>query len=255
MNYNYNLLWLTDKFDRGENLKYLFFGGHSNSLNEPVGKFCLSQWFELPFLLDGVTYNTAEHWMMANKALLFNDTATYLKVINAKTPGEAKELGRQVIGFDEVLWRAKRYDIVVKGNIHKFNQHPAFADFLINTKERILVEASPIDKIWGIGLAKDAERIDNPYFWNGQNLLGFALMEVRDFLKSFGSFKYNEYPMPLPWRDFPKIDPHDMFWRMGKGEDMISKFAQYFDKLSVHDQTIFKLVNPTPHNWSHFYDD
>jgi ribA/ribD-fused uncharacterized protein len=255
MNYNYNLQWLTNKFDWGENLKFLFFWGHSNNLNELVGKFCFSQWFELPFLLDGIIYNTAEHWMMANKALLFGDTDTYLKIINANSPGEAKELGRKVIGFDEQTWVENRYDIVVKGNIHKFNQHPAFADFLLNTKERILVEASPVDKIWGIGLSKDAEQIDNPHFWNGENLLGFALMEVRDFFKAFGSFKYIECTLPLPWKTFPKIDPHDMFWRMGKGEDMLTRFAQYYNSLSLHDQTIFKLVNPAPYSWSNFYDD
>jgi len=164
MTYNYNLDWLINKFDQGEILKFLFFWEHSNNSKEQVGKFFFSQWFELPFVVDNTTYQTAEHWMMANKALLFNDMNTHQKIINAKSPGEAKELGRQILGFEEQIWVANRYDIVVNGNIHKFNQHPEFASFLINTKGRILVEASPVDKIWGIGVSKDAEQIDNPYF-------------------------------------------------------------------------------------------
>jgi ribA/ribD-fused uncharacterized protein len=184
MLYNYNLSWLINKFDWGEALKFIFFWGHSNKSNERVGKFSFSQWFELPFIVDGTTFKTAEHWMMAKKALLFADSNTYQRIITAESPREAKELGRHVLGFDEQVWNLNKYDIVVKGNLHKFNQHPAFADFLINTEDRILVEASPVDKIWGIGLSKDHEHIDNPYFWSGENLLGFALMEVRDFLRT-----------------------------------------------------------------------
>jgi len=253
MTYNYNLEWLTNKFDQGEPLKFLFFWGHSNALKEQVGKFCFSQWFELPFIVDGLTYKTAEHWMMANKALLFNDLKTHQKVIRAKSPGEAKELGRQVLGFDEQIWVANRFGIVVNVNIHKFNQHPEFVNFLINTKERILVEASPIDKIWGIGLSKDAEHIDNPYFWNGQNLLGFALMEVRDFFIKFGIFTHFDSPVAPPWKVYPQIDPLDMFWRMGNGEDTISKFVRYFNSLKDYDKTFFRLCNPAPYNWGNFY--
>jgi ribA/ribD-fused uncharacterized protein len=249
----YNLKWLTNKFDQNESLKFLFFWGHSNTLKEQVGKFCFSQWFELPFVVDNITYQTAEHWMMANKALLFNDLKSYQKIVNAKSPGEAKELGRQVIGFDEQIWVANRYTIVVNGNIHKFNQHPLFADFLINTKDRILVEASPVDKIWGIGLSKDAEQIDNPYFWNGQNLLGFALMEARDFLAKFGCFKYINSLVTPPWKAYPEIDPLDLFWSMGNGENALAKFLHHYGSLSERAKTIFRLSNPTPYDWSGFY--
>jgi ribA/ribD-fused uncharacterized protein len=254
MTYYYNLKWLTDKFDQGEILKFLFFWGHSNTLKEQVGKFCFSQWFELPFTVDGINYQTAEHWMMANKALLFDDINTYQKIISANSPGEAKELGRQILGFDEQIWATNRYAIVVNGNIHKFNQYTQFADFLINTKDRILVEASPIDKIWGIGLSKDTEHIDNPYFWNGQNLLGFALMEVRDFLTKFDCFNYINSTVTPPWKSYPQIDPHDLFWRMGNGEDMIHQFEKYYDTFSERDQIIFRLSNPTPYKWNNFYD-
>lgn len=255
MIYNYSLEWLTQNFDKGELLKFLFFWGHSHSLNEKVGKFCFSQWFELPFVVESVSYKTAEHWMMANKALLFGDQNIYKKIIKAKSPGEAKELGRQVLGFDEQIWVENRYKIVVIGNIHKFNQHTQFANYLINTNDRILVEASPLDKIWGIGLSKDAEQIDNPYFWNGQNLLGFALMEVRAFLMKFGQFEYINSLVAPPWKVFPKIDSNDLFWRMGEGEDVINEFVCYYDSFSDRDKVIFRLSNPTPYNWANFYGE
>ncbi|MFC0518194.1 NADAR family protein [Mucilaginibacter angelicae] len=184
----YTLQWLIDKHHNDEPLKYLYFWGHTNKHNEEAGKFCFSQWYELPFTVDGATYNTAEHWMMAQKAFLFEDLKTYEKIINAVKPGEAKELGRQVTGFDETRWTEYRYKIVVTGNIHKFNQHPQFAEYLLNTGDRILVEASPVDKIWGIGMAQDNDQITNPNNWRGLNLLGFALMEVRDFLREPGHF-------------------------------------------------------------------
>ena len=253
MAYSYSLEWLISKFDNGETLKFLFFWGHSNTLNQQVGKFCFSQWYELPFKVDGIIYKTAEHWMMANKALLFDDLQTYHKIIAVNSPAEAKELGRQVLGFDEMVWGGARYDIVVKGNIHKFNQHPLFAEFLINTKERVLVEASPIDKIWGIGLSKDAEQIDNPYFWSGLNLLGFALMEARDFLTTFGHFDYINSFVVLPWNAYPEIAPLDLFWRMGKGQDLIVEFSNYYDSLNDNDKVIFRLSNPAPNHWKTFY--
>ena len=255
MKNSYNLEWLINKFDQSESLEFLFFWGHSNKSKQQVGKFCFSQWFELPFVVDGIAYQTAEHWMMANKALLFNDLKSQQKIINAKSPGEAKELGRWVLGFDEQIWAASRFDIVVKGNIHKFNQHPQFADFLINTKDRVLVEASPIDKIWGIGLAENTEQIDNPYFWNGINLLGFALMEVRDFFLTHGHFKYLESTTTPPWKAYPEIDPRDLFWRMGIGEDIIIEFSRYYNLLSDGEKTLFRLSNPEPFEWENFYSE
>lgn len=183
MTTNYNINWLKEKFERGDTLKYIFFWGHTNKFNEEVGKFCFSQWFECPFTVDNIAYKTAEHWMMAQKALLFNDKNIFDKIINCDKPGEAKDLGRQVIGYDEQTWNNRKFEIVKLGNIHKFNQHPKLADFLLKTDNRILVEASPVDIIWGIGLSPDSNEIENIYAWRGQNLLGFALMAARDVLK------------------------------------------------------------------------
>lgn len=118
--------------------------------------------------------------MMAEKAALFGDEATRRRILDAPNPGAAKVLGREVRGFDDAVWVAHRYGIVVRGTAAKFAQSPDLGAFLRATDTRVLVEASPVDRIWGIGLARDDERAGNPLRWRGLNLLGFALMEVRD---------------------------------------------------------------------------
>lgn len=225
-----------------------------NKNNEEVGKFCFSQWFESPFTVDNINYKTAEHWMMANKALMFGDRNIFEKVIRCDKPGEAKELGRQVIGYDDQTWNKKKFEIVKIGNIHKFNQHPKFTDYLLKTDNRILVEASPVDTIWGIGLSQDSKDIENIYAWRGQNLLGFALMATRDFLKTFGHFKPLDNSNQPPWTKFPNVDSNDMFWRMGKGEDYLMEFSKYYQNLTDREKTIYKLINPQPYEWTGFYD-
>ena len=179
----YDLDWLIENFDKGKRLKYLFFWGHQKSKSGELTSSCFSQWWTSPFQVDNVKYNTAEHWMMAQKALLFNDKEVYRKIILASSPAEAKALGRQVKNFNENIWIDNRSKIVVEGSLEKFRQHADLKYFLLNTKERVLVEASPVDKIWGIGLTADSEKAENPKRWNGLNLLGFALMEVRDILR------------------------------------------------------------------------
>ncbi len=130
-------------------------------------------------MVEGRHYRTAEHYMMAEKARLFGDSLAFDRVLASPTPGAAKAVGREIVGFDERIWLAQRFQIVVDANFAKFTQNPALGDFLANTGYRVLVEASPVDAIWGIGLAADDPRAADPLAWNGLNLLGFALMEVR----------------------------------------------------------------------------
>ena len=163
--------------------KFLFFWGHQPNEDGSISKTCFSQWWLSSFEVDNVTYKTAEHWMMAKKAELFKDHAVLEKILQAKSPAEAKKLGRQVMNYHENLWLAARFEIVKEGNHHKFSQNPELKTFLLNTKNRILVEASPVDAIWGIGMAGDHKDVMNPEKWRGLNLLGFALMEVRDELE------------------------------------------------------------------------
>lgn len=180
---HYDLEWLKSSLQKGESHKYLSFWGHTPKMGEETGKFVFSQWYRSPFVVDGITFTTTEHWMMAQKALLFNDKEVYEKILLADKPGEAKELGRQVANFEEETWVANRYSIVKEGNWHKFSQNPVLKDYLLATGNRVLVEASPVDRIWGVGLAVDKPQIENPFAWRGLNLLGFALMEVRDGLR------------------------------------------------------------------------
>lgn len=180
----YTIDWLIKKWERDEPLKFIFFWGHTGNNNTVVEKNCFSQWFESPFTVNDITYKTAEHWMMAHKALLFNDSENFEKIIHCNKAAEAKKLGREIMAYNEEIWNTHKYDIVKQGNIHKFSQHPKLAEFLLNTDPRIIVEASPVDTIWGIGLSQDDENIQNIYAWRGENLLGFALMEVRDILRN-----------------------------------------------------------------------
>lgn len=157
---------------------YIFFWGHQPKGNQPIGKWCLSQWFPASFVIDDVTYPTAEHFMMAEKARLFGDMTTLAQILEAPQPGAAKALGRQVQGFDDAVWAQQRFDIVVRGNRAKFDQNEVLQSYLLSTSEKILVEASPTDTIWGIGLAETDRRVYDPRQWRGSNLLGFALMKV-----------------------------------------------------------------------------
>ena len=195
---NYNLDWLKQQFDNEVNLKYVFFWGNRKN-QSGVSSSCFSQWYESPFIIDGITYKTAEHWMMAQKALLFGDNNMSEKIITVNSPAEAKKLGREVSDFDENLWNKHRYEIVQYGNIYKFNQNKELGEFLMNTNTRVLVEASPVDQIWGIGLSKDSQDIYNVYNWRGLNLLGFALMEVRDYFMENGFFDASERKIDKTW--------------------------------------------------------
>jgi ribA/ribD-fused uncharacterized protein len=170
---------LRSRFNAGEKLKYVFFWGHQSS-KKGVTASCFSQWFGAPFVVDGQRYPTAEHFMMAEKAALFGDEATRAQVLQAPNPGAAKALGRQVRGFDDAAWLENRFSIVIRANEAKFSQNAQLGLFLKQTGSRVLVEASPVDRIWGVGLAQNDEKVNNPNLWRGLNLLGFALMQVRD---------------------------------------------------------------------------
>lgn len=175
--------------------KYLLFWGHQPGADGAIGKSCFSQWFEAGFEVDGQHYPTAEHFMMAEKARLFGDAPARSRILAARTPAEAKQLGRGVQGFDDARWEAARFDIVVRANQAKFSQNPALRDYLLATGDRVLVEASPVDRIWGIGLAATDPRALDPRAWCGLNLLGFALMQVRDRLNEAASASVRE-PQP-----------------------------------------------------------
>jgi ribA/ribD-fused uncharacterized protein len=170
---------LTARIAAGLNPRFLFFWGHTPKQPGVVGQECLSQWFPASFELEGEHFRTAEHYMMWSKARLFGDEAMAREVLAAATPAEAKKFGRAVSHFDEHVWRQQRFEIVTRASVAKFSQNPELGAFLRGTGNRVLVEASPRDCIWGIGLGAKNERAQDPAQWRGLNLLGFALMQAR----------------------------------------------------------------------------
>ena len=182
----YTLESLQQDYKKGKPLKFLLFWGHTPSSDGCIGKTCLSQWWKSDFAIDADSYCCMEQYMMAEKARLF-DSAMVRDIMSCKDPKKIKMLGRKVKNFDESLWVQKRSSIVLNGNFAKFSQNDELKKFLISTQKRVLVEASPYDKIWGIGMSADDEKPENPLYWKGRNLLGFALMEVRDELVRIGN--------------------------------------------------------------------
>lgn len=174
---------IIERFNKGERLKYVFFWGHGKTSDESITKTCLSQWWDCSFTVDGIEYNTAEQYMMAQKAVLFGDEKIRASIMAASHPKQYKDLGRKISGFKQDVWDKNCCDIVVKGNVAKFSQNEDLKAFLLNTNTRVLVEASPYDKIWGIGMGADDTRCENPTLWNGTNFLGFCLMEARDIIR------------------------------------------------------------------------
>ncbi|KAF2458069.1 hypothetical protein BDY21DRAFT_343545 [Lineolata rhizophorae] len=149
---------------------------------EPYG--FLSQWFECPFEHEGVTYKTAEMWMMVQKAKLFGDDDVAEQMLVTTEPKEHKALGRKVRNFHRPKWDEHKERIVEEGNWWKFTNNKGVArmiDLLLETDDRELVEASPFDRIWGIGFGAGSA-CQNRHKW-GENLLGKALMKVRDRLR------------------------------------------------------------------------
>lgn len=184
--------------------QFLFFYGAKTDFDQ-VGKECLSQWYECDFTVDCIRYHTVEQYMMAQKALLFNDKESYHKIMTANNPREYKAIGRKIKGFNQDVWDERKYDIVYKGNYAKFSQNEALGCFLEHTGETVLVEASPFDGIWGINMSEDNPDIYTPEKWNGQNLLGFVLMDVRDSFSNILSDETKNIVFERIDRDYMKF--------------------------------------------------
>jgi ribA/ribD-fused uncharacterized protein len=139
-----------------------------------------SQWHPSPFQIDEIWYNCAEQYMMAEKARLFGDNGALQKIMSSVEPYDQKRYGRTVIGFDPEIWNKHAKDIVYKASYAKYTQNEYFKKELLATEGTILVEASPEDRIWGIGLRKTDIRALKRETWNGTNWLGETLTKVRD---------------------------------------------------------------------------
>ena len=139
-----------------------------------------SQWTKSKFTIGGLTFNTAEQYMMYRKALLFDDQDIASKIMATGNPKVQKALGRRVRNFDQQVWQNVATDVVYKGNYAKFTQNRQLLEVLLATSGTTLVEASPRDKIWGIGLDEATARSTSPDKWPGKNLLGIVLTQVRE---------------------------------------------------------------------------
>ncbi len=142
----------------------------------------LSQWEESEFEVDGIKYNCAEQYMMASKAKLFGDEDTLAQIMAAEHPRDQKKLGRQVKGFNADRWNAIAREVVYEGNYAKFTQNSDLLEKLLATKGRTLVEASPYDCIWGIGMREGEPGIEDRNNWKGTNWLGEVLTGLREDL-------------------------------------------------------------------------
>jgi len=180
----YSRTQLEDALRAKRDVKFLFFWGHQPAKDGRITASCFSQWWPAPFTVDAILYPTAEHWMMAHKARLFGDADAASRILTAQSPKMAEQLGRKVQGFDEATWDREKWRIVSDGSVHKFQQNKPLGDFLLSTGDLVLVEASPVDTVWGIGLNADDARARDPALWRGENLLGFALMIARDKLRA-----------------------------------------------------------------------
>ena len=162
------------KFDNYyETDKYIFF----------YGSF-YSQWAKYKIDIGGVDYCCNEQYMMAEKAKLFEDNDTLDKIMNTSNPAKQKALGRKVKNFDKDKWEEIARDVVYIANYAKFSQHEDLKEKLLATKDKIIVEASPYDCIWGIGLAQDDSGITDEKNWRGTNWLGEAIMKVREIIRN-----------------------------------------------------------------------
>ena len=181
----YTRQWLEKEFAAGRKRELCLFWGHQPAQDETLTKSCLSQWWMKDFYPIGNSnsYLCMEQYMMAEKAELFGDQRIREQILKCNDPKQIKALGRKVQGFDQKIWDRFKYPIVLSGNWCKFSQNRPLREFLLSTGDSVLVEASPYDNIWGIRLPASAPEAQEPHKWRGQNLLGFALMEVRDELR------------------------------------------------------------------------
>ena len=175
--------WLQQEFAAGRKRELCLFWGHQPAEDGQLTKSCLSQWWMEDFYTTADSYLCMEQYMMAAKAELFDDKEIRDQILKCSDQKQIKALGRKVRGFEQKVWDKFKCAIVLLGNWHKFSQNRELREFLLSTGDSVLVEASPYDAIWGIRLAASSPEAQDPMKWRGQNLLGFALMEVRDELR------------------------------------------------------------------------
>jgi len=143
-----------------------------------------SNWYPSKFTHNGINFTRGEQYMMYQKAMLFGDSEVAQAILLTDNPKEQKDLGRLVRNYDDAKWAAVRVDVMVEGLFEKFNQNEYLKQALLDTGDTEIVEASPYDRIWGIGWAEEDPEAQDKSKWRGQNLLGIVLMKVRDKIRN-----------------------------------------------------------------------
>jgi ribA/ribD-fused uncharacterized protein len=160
-----------------------------------------SNWADAPMIIDGITYNCCEQYMMLKKALTFPEHEINYeiadRIMETTQPREQKALGREVRGFEMNRWGTVARDIVFRGNLAKYTQNKDMFDYLMETAGTLLVEASPMDKVWGIGLDARTAAITPIGQWEGKNWLGQVLTEIRDTLQASVHLHSTPYTGPM----------------------------------------------------------
>lgn len=151
---------------------YFFWGGEC------------SQWYKAPIVIENVEYNCNEQYMMAEKARLFKDEEALEAIMKNKNPREQKAWGRKVKGFNQAEWEKIARLVVYRANFAKFTQNEEPFTILIATKDLHIVEASPEDVVWGIGMHETDPDILDESKWKGTNWLGEAIMQVRNDIRT-----------------------------------------------------------------------
>lgn len=139
----------------------------------------LSQWHMVDFKVDGIIYCCCEQFMMSQKSLLMGDIDSHYNIMKSRSPAEHQRFGREVKYFNNDLWDKNKINIVHKGNYHRFTQSDECLKLLLDTFPKLLVEASPIDRVYGVGLSANDPLINDSKNWKGVNLLGQILTLVR----------------------------------------------------------------------------
>lgn len=142
----------------------------------------LSNWYLSDFTVDDVKFTSMEQYMMYRKALCFHDSDIAAQILEISDVAQIKALGRLVRNYDDHHWNGVRQIVIYEGLKAKFSQNPDLLKMLKDTRDALFAECAVKDRIWGIGLSMtDPDRFDRNK-WNGQNLLGYALMMVREQL-------------------------------------------------------------------------
>ena len=194
----------------------------------------LSNWFPSYFDYAGLTYSSGEQFMMAQKAILFGDYEIYNEILLENDPAVIKDLGREVLNYEEEIWAKLRQRMMRRGLRAKFQQNPALLEQLFSTENALLVECSPYDRVWGVGLSVDDPAVRDPHKWRGENLLGTTLMQVRDDLRRWKAIRGE-----VGYVDAVDAEPNDI-WSMPVKQVM--HLPQFRAALDVYfDITLYRL--------------